>query len=153
MGKKRVIKKSEEELVQGSKLSQSSVAVVPKSTEESPAKRIKAGRVYIYSSYNNTLMTLTDERGNIIANVSAGAIGFKGTRKSTPFAASKVADMLVQIAKSKGLEKIEVKIKGVGAGRDSALRSIGTKGLEVTSIQDITPIPHNGPRPRKVRRV
>jgi len=98
-------------------------------------------------------MTLTDRTGRVLAQVSAGAIGFKGTKKSTPFAASKVADALTQIAKNKGVEELEVFLKGVGAGRDSALRALGAKGFAILSIEDTTPVPHNGPRAAKVRRV
>lgn len=113
----------------------------------------KEGKVYIASSYNNTLMTLTDERGNVLSSFSAGQMGFKGTKKSTPFAASKVADAIALNAQNRGIERVRVLVKGVGSGRDSALRSIGSKGLEIVSITDSTPIPHNGPRPPKVRRV
>lgn len=151
MGKKRIIQKSEEELLKESKVPEQGVS--RKTSEEGSGKKLKEGRVYIYSSYNNTLMTLTDPVGNVISTVSAGSIGFKGTKKSTPFAASKVAENLAQIAKAKGIDKIEIRIKGIGSGRDSALRSLGGKGLEVTSIQDITPLPHNGPRAPKVRRI
>ncbi|OHA61521.1 MAG: 30S ribosomal protein S11 [Candidatus Wildermuthbacteria bacterium RIFCSPLOWO2_02_FULL_47_9c] len=124
-----------------------------KAARVSSSRRVPEGRVYVYSSYNNTLMSLCDAKGNLLAQVSAGAIGFKGTKKSTPFAASKVADALSQIAKNRGVEKVEIFIKGVGSGRDSALRALGSKGFEVSAIRDITPIPHNGPRSRKVRRV
>lgn len=141
MGKKRVAQKAGEETIK--EVSQ---------TQEKPLQ-IKTGRIYIFSSYNNTIMSLTDIRGNVLSNVSAGAIGFKGTKKSTPFAASKVAEAISQIAKNKGIDKVEVFVKGIGAGRDSALRSIGAKEFEVLMIKDITPIPHNGPRPPKVRRV
>ena len=98
-------------------------------------------------------MSLTDPAGNVLSNVSAGAIGFKGARKSTPFAASKVAETLSTHAKNKGIERVEIFIKGIGSGRESALRSFATKGMEILSIRDVTPVPHNGPRPRKVRRV
>jgi len=107
MGKKRVIKKGEEE----------SAAGAPKARSVSAAKKVKEGRVYIYSSYNNTLMSLTTTSGDVLAQVSAGAIGFKGTKKSTPFAASKVVDALTQVAKNRGMEKIEVFIKGIGSCR------------------------------------
>ncbi len=147
MGKKRIIQKGEAGTAERGADAVAGVARV------SSSKRVAEGRVYVYSSYNNTLMSLTDAKGNILAQVSAGAIGFKGTKKSTPFAASKVADALSQIAKSRGVERVEIFIKGVGSGRDSALRSLGSKGFEVSAIRDITPIPHNGPRPRKVRRV
>ena len=151
MGKKRVIQKNEDELVKESK--EIEADSMKKSAIRSPAKKLKEGRVYIYSSYNNTLMTLTDVSGNVISNISAGAIGFKGTKKSTPFAASKVADALAHIAQNRGIEKIEVRLRGVGSGRDSALRSLGAKGFDIVAIRDMTPVPHNGPRMRKVRRV
>ncbi|MEK7510177.1 MAG: 30S ribosomal protein S11 [Patescibacteria group bacterium] len=153
MGKKRVIQKGEQELSQ-----EGEALVVPKTAPQealpaTPEKKLREGRVYINSSYNNTLMTLVDLAGNVISNVSAGSIGFKGTKKATPFAASKVAEALFQIARNKGIEKIQVLMKGIGSGRDAALRSIGGKGIEIVSIKDITPIPHNGPRPPKARRV
>lgn len=147
MGKKRIIKKGGEEPVS------EGAQTTSVTTGKTAARKVAEGRVYVYSSYNNTLMSLCDAKGNVLAQVSAGAIGFKGTKKSTPFAASKVADALSQIARNKGMERIEILIKGIGSGRDSALRALGSKGFEVSSIRDITPIPHNGPRPRKVRRV
>lgn len=147
MGKKRIAQKSgEKEISKG-------VKTEPSSLEVPVEKGFKEGRVYVYSSYNNTIISLTDPKGNVLASLSAGRIGFKGTKKSTPFAASKVADAISQVAESKGIGKVEVFIKGVGAGRDSALRSLGTKTFEIMGIRDITPIPHNGPRPPKVRRV
>jgi len=145
MGKKRIIKKGEE--------GAGGANIGVKQALVSASKRVLEGRVYIFSSYNNILMSLCDTSGNVLAQISAGAIGFKGTKKSTPFAASKVADALAQAARNRGMEKVEIFIKGVGSGRDSALRQLGSKGFEVSSIQDITPVPHNGPRPRKVRRV
>ena len=151
MGKKRFIEKSEDELIKESKEVEASSSA--KSASRSPAKKLKEGRIYIYSSYNNTLMTLTDRKGNVIANVSAGSIGFKGTKKSTPFAASKVADALAHVAQGRGIEKIDIRLKGIGSGRDSALRSFGAKGFDIVSIEDMTAVPHNGPRKRKVRRV
>ncbi|HCM36865.1 MAG TPA: 30S ribosomal protein S11 [Candidatus Wildermuthbacteria bacterium] len=147
MGKKRIIQKGEVGTAEGG------ADAVAKAARVSSSRRVPEGRVYVYSSYNNTLMSLCDAKGNLLAQVSAGAIGFKGTKKSTPFAASKVADALSQIAKNRGVEKVEIFIKGVGSGRDSALRALGSKGFEVSAIRDITPIPHNGPRSRKVRRV
>ena len=117
------------------------------------SKIIKEGRIYIASSYNNTIITLTDSQGNVLGWTSAGSLGFKGTKKSTPFAASKVAEVICQIAKKFGVEKIAVLVKGVGSGRESAIRSLATHGLEVVSIKDVTPNPHNGCRARKVRRV
>lgn len=149
MGKKRIIAKSEEATQGQSSLAKPEGEVLGAQT---PRAR-KEGRIYIFSSYNNTKMSLTDSAGNVLSNVSAGAIGFKGARKSTPFAASKVAETLSTTAKNKGIDRVEILIKGIGSGRESALRSFATKGMEILSIKDITPVPHNGPRPRKVRRV
>jgi len=149
MGKKRIIQQTEEELIrEGEKIS----ARVKKEAV-GPAKRFTEGRVYISSTYNNTIIALTDPQGRILGGTSAGAIGFKGTKKSTPFAASKVAEALSQIARKFGIEKVAVFVKGVGSGRESAIRSLAAKGLEIISIKDVTPTPHNGCRPPKVRRV
>jgi len=149
MGKKRVIKQTEEELLkEGEKVE----AKVKKEAKE-PLKRIKEGRVYIFSSYNNTIITLADLRGNVLGWVSAGSIGFKGAKKATPFAASKIAEAITQIAQKIGIEKIEVLVKGIGSGRESAIRSLAARGLEIVSIKDMTPVPHNGCRPPKARRV
>ena len=149
MGKKRIIAKSEEAPAKMPSGAQPAGEVLG---VQAPRAR-KEGRIYIFSSYNNTKMSLTDPAGNVLSNVSAGAIGFKGARKSTPFAASKVAETLSTAAKNKGIDRVEILIKGIGSGRESALRSFATKGMEILSIRDITPVPHNGPRPRKVRRV
>ncbi|MDO8470585.1 MAG: 30S ribosomal protein S11 [bacterium] len=145
MGKKRIITKGE--------IGEAQAGAVAEPSLKSKKSQSKEGKVYIASSYNNTLMTLTDEKGNVLVSFSAGQMGFKGTKKSTPFAASKVADALSLNAQNRGIERVRVVVKGVGSGRDSALRSIGAKGLEILSITDATPIPHNGPRPPKVRRV
>jgi len=150
MGKKRIIKKTEEELLkEREKIEQA----LKKEVKIEPSKKISEGKVYISTSYNNTLMTITNLRGGVLAWTSAGNIGFKGTKKATPFAASKVAERLVQKAKKIGIERIEVLVKGIGSGRESAIRSLASRGLEISSIKDITPIPHNGCRPPKVRRV
>ena len=108
---------------------------------------------YIKSTFNNTVITLTDKYGNTISWASAGVVGFKGSRKNTPFAAAQAAEKAAQDALSKGLMKIEVRIKGPGGGRESAVRALQSSGLEITSIMDLTPIPHNGCRPPKKRRV
>ena len=150
MGKKRIIAKSEEELL---KEREKVEAKVKKESEVGAISKIKEGRVFISSSYNNTIMTLTDLQGNVLGWISAGSIGFKGTKKATPFAASKVAEALTQKAKKMGIEKVEVLVKGIGSGRESAIRSIAARDLDITSIKDITPVPHNGCRPPKVRRV
>jgi small subunit ribosomal protein S11 len=150
MGKKRIVTKTEEELL---KEREKVEARVQKEIKVRVPQKIKEGKIYISSSYNNTIITLTDLQGNVLNWTSAGNIGFKGTKKATPFAASKVAEALVQAAKKLGIEKIQVLVKGIGSGRESAIRSIATHGLEITSIKDVTPIPHNGCRPPKVRRV
>ena len=108
---------------------------------------------YIKSTFNNTVITLTDKYGNTISWGSSGAVGFKGSRKNTPFAAAQAAEKAAQEAMSRGLTKIEVRIKGPGGGRESAVRALQSAGLEITSIMDLTPIPHNGYRPPKKRRV
>ena len=150
MGKKRIIQKTEEELI---KEKEKIDSAVKKEVKVASSKRISEGRVYISSSYNNTIITLTDAQGNVLSQTSAGKIGFKGTKKATAFAASKTADSLVQGLQKRGIQKIAIFVKGIGSGRDSALRSLANKGFEITSIKDITPIPHNGCRPPKVRRV
>ncbi|MDI6603053.1 MAG: 30S ribosomal protein S11 [Patescibacteria group bacterium] len=150
MGKKRIITKTEEELL---KETEKLETKVEKQIKVKASQKIKEARVYIFSSYNNTIITLTDLRGNVLYWTSAGKLGFKGTKKATPFAASKVAETMVEAVKKIGIEKVVVLIKGIGSGRESALRSLAVRGLDIISIKDITPIPHNGCRPPKVRRV
>ncbi|MGB6839115.1 MAG: 30S ribosomal protein S11 [Microgenomates group bacterium] len=117
-------------------------------------KIIKFGKIYISASFNNTLITITDGAGNTVAWGSAGASGFKGTRKSTPFAATTAVDKVIRDAKEKfGLKEVEIYVKGPGPGRDAALRAIRAAKIKISMIADITPIPHNGPRAKKKRRV
>jgi small subunit ribosomal protein S11 len=111
------------------------------------------GRVYITATFNNTLVTITDASGNTVCWGSAGASGFKGARKSTPFAATSAVEMVARKAQMMGIREVEVYIKGPGAGRDAALRALKSVGLSITLIADVTPIPHNGVRPKKKRRV
>ncbi len=111
------------------------------------------GVAHIKATFNNTIVTLTDQYGNVISWASAGKIGFKGSRKSTPFAAQLSAESAAKEAKELGLQRVEVLIKGPGSGRESAVRSLQAAGLEITAIKDVTPIPHNGCRPPKRRRV
>ncbi|OGY57440.1 MAG: 30S ribosomal protein S11 [Candidatus Colwellbacteria bacterium RIFCSPHIGHO2_02_FULL_45_17] len=115
--------------------------------------RVEAGRVYIKSSYNNTMITVTDEKGGVVAWASAGSLGFAGPKKATPFAASKVTSAIVEKITKTGPHVVDIYISGIGPGRDSAVRSIASSGFDILSINDVTPIPHNGPRPRKARRV
>ena len=150
MGKKRIIVKTEEELL---KEREKIEKALKKEIRVEPSRGIKEGKVFISASYNNTICTLTDPEGKVLAWSSAGNIGFRGTKKATPFAASKVAETLVQKAKKLGVERVEILVKGIGSGRESAIRSLAARGLDVVAIKDITPIPHNGPRPPKVRRV
>ena len=116
-------------------------------------KNIPVGVAHIKSSFNNTIVTLTDREGNVIAWESAGGAGFKGSRKSTPFAAQVTAEAAAQKGMEHGLQKVEVYVKGPGSGRETAIRSLQAAGLEVGTIQDVTPVPHNGCRPPKRRRV
>lgn len=111
------------------------------------------GVAHIKATFNNTIITLTDLNGNVIAWASAGAMGFKGSRKSTSFAAGQAADKAANIALAIGLKRVRVEVKGPGSGRESAIRSLAVVGLEITAIKDVTPIPHNGCRPPKRRRV
>jgi small subunit ribosomal protein S11 len=116
-------------------------------------RNVPFGQAHIKTSFNNTIVTLTDKEGNVIAWETAGGAGFKGSRKSTPFAAQVTADSAAKKGLEQGLEKVEVYVKGPGSGRETAIRSLQAAGLEVTSIRDVTPQAHNGCRPRKRRRV
>lgn len=111
------------------------------------------GRVYVTATFNNTIITVTDQQGLVVRSGSAGSAGFKGTRKSTPFAATMSVQNVAQDIKVRGMEKVDVFVKGIGMGRDAAVRALRAAGIDVTSIADISPIPYNGCRPRKRRRV
>lgn len=150
MGKKKVTVQSEAAAVEEQgKLA----AAETKATRSGKKMRIEHGRVYVNASYNNTVITVTDATGNVLAWSSAGTMGFTGPKKATPFASSKVIAVLADKMKNYGMREVDVVVKGIGSGRDSAIRSLATQGFEITSIKDMTPIPHNGPRPVKVRRV
>ena len=116
-------------------------------------KNIERGAVHIQSTFNNTIITITDTEGNAVSWASAGELGFKGSRKSTPFAAQTAAEQAGKIAVDHGMKTVEVYVKGPGSGRESAIRALQTVGLDITMIKDVTPIPHNGCRPPKRRRV
>lgn len=117
-------------------------------------KQTGLGRVYISASFNNTLVTVTDEGGKTLVWGSSGASGFKGTRKATPYAATTAVDKVIKKAKEEnGINEVEIYVKGPGPGRDAALRAIRAAGVKISLIADITPIPHNGPRPKKKRRI
>jgi small subunit ribosomal protein S11 len=135
------------------------MAKTEKPAEKQPAKKKKTKRVvsdgvvHIHSTFNNTLITITDQVGNVLAWSSAGAVGFKGSRKGTPFAAQLAADAAAKKAMDSGVRNVQVHVKGPGAGRESALRSLQSAGFHITVIRDVTPIPHNGCRAPKRRRV
>ena len=145
MGKKRVARKAP---------SQADEALRTRALGKIPKKKIESGVLYINSSYNNTILTLTDAKGNVVLWASAGSLGFKGTKKGTPFAASKAAELVAEKIKLIGLKNVEIIIKGIGAGRESAIRTFLNRAeADVKSIKDATPIPHGGVKPPKPRRV
>ena len=143
MGKKRIIKKSGGGETSGASRALSRV----------PKKKLDTGVLNVLATFNNTILTLCDTKGNSIISASSGALGFKGSRKSTPFAAAKVGEIMGEKATQMGLKEAVVVIRGVGAGRESALRAFAGKGINIVKISDRTPVPHNGPRAPKARRV
>ena len=144
MGKKRIIRKTGGSVDQGLK---------SRSLSRTAKRAIAAGTLHIHATYNNTKVLLADKEGNAIAWSSSGALGFSGAKKGTPFAAAKVGELVGDKAALIGVKEVDVVIRGVGAGRESALRAFAGKGIEVSRISDDTPVPHNGPRPPKPRRV
>jgi len=143
MGKKRIAKKGGGSDVAGSSRALSRI----------PKKKVLSGTLNILATFNNTLLTLCDKKGNSVMAASSGALGFKGARKSTPFAAAKVGEIIGDKAQQMGMKEADVIVRGVGAGRESALRAFAGKGITITSITDKTPVPHNGVRAPKPRRV
>ena len=146
MGKKKVTEKPDTET------KEKAVETAPK-TGAKKSKIVEKARIYINATYNNTMITVTDMKGNVLVWASAGSLGFVGPKKATPFAATKIVSIVAEKMAAFGINEAEVFVKGVGSGRDSALRSFINRGLNVTNIKDKTPIPHNGPRPPKVRRI
>ena len=124
-----------------------------KTTKRKPRKNVARGIAHVKATFNNTLVTITDLNGAVISRGTAGSMGFKGTRKSTPFAAQRAADSAAHGAIRNGMKEVEVRVKGAGSGRESAVRALSNSGLKVTSIEDVTPLPHNGCRAKKRRRV
>ncbi len=143
MGKKRIMKKS----------GGSDVAGTSRALNRIPKRKLATGRLNILATFNNTLITLCDAKGNAVMSASSGALGFKGSRKSTPFAAAKVGEIIGEKAQQMGMKDAEVIVRGVGAGRESALRAFAGKGIGIIRISDKTPVPHNGPKAPKPRRV
>ncbi len=127
--------------------------VAKKTSKKRVRKNVDRGQAHIHASFNNTIVTLTDAEGNAISWASAGGLGFKGSKKSTPYAAQMAAEAAAQAALPHGLKSVEVMVKGPGSGREAAIRALQACGIEVTSITDVTPVPHNGCRPPKRRRV
>lgn len=151
MGKKRIIAKGEQSHDQ--KESNQGGGDANRLPEEGRKGKLLKGIAHIQATYNNTIITITDDKGNAIASSSAGSIGFSGAKKATPFAAARVAEVVVEKIKKSGIQDISVRVSGVGSGRDSAIRALANHGLNIIGIKDITPVPHNGPRSKKVRRV
>lgn len=143
MGKKRIIKKGGSGDSSGTSRA---LARIPK-------KKVLAGTLNVLATFNNTILTLCDTKGNSLISASSGTLGFKGSRKSTPFAAAKVGEILAEKAEQMGMKEANVVIRGVGAGRESSLRGFSSRGITITRIVDETPVPHNGPRPPKERRI
>lgn len=144
MGKKRIVKKNSSGV---------DSALKARSLSKMLKKKVVEGMLYVESTYNNTRLSLTDKEGNVLAWSSSGALGFKGAKKGTPFAASKIGELLGEKAKGSGIKEVEVVVKGVGSGRESAIRAFSSFGVEIVSIVDKTPVPHNGPKARKPRHI
>ena len=144
MGKKRIVK-TDTETQEGE--------IKTVANEVSAKKRVEAGVLHVRSTYNNTQLILTDKKGNVLATESSGKLGFKGAKKGTPFAAAKVGETLGLKAQALGIKEIGVVVKGVGSGRESGIRGFISKGINLAYIKDATPVPHNGPKPKKPRRV
>lgn len=151
MGKNKIAEKEEVGAKTTEKAAEKASVKTPAS--KSSKKKVDAGTLYVQSTYNNTMCLLTDMKGNALAASSAGALGFKGAKKGTPFAAAKVGEVLATKAAEMGVKEVAVVIKGVGSGRESAVRSFITKGINISSVKDVTPVPHNGPRQPRPRRV
>jgi small subunit ribosomal protein S11 len=144
MGKKRIVKKNSSGV---------DSALKARSLAKAIKKRVVDGTLFVESSYNNTRLSLADKAGNVLAWSSSGALGFKGAKKGTPFAAGKIGELIGEKAQQIGLKEVNVVVKGVGSGRESAIRSFSAFGVDIVSILDKTPVPHNGPKPRKPRHV
>ncbi len=150
MGKKRIIQETTEGILKEKEVRDKETG---KGKKEIQGKRVSRGKVFVQSTYNNTIITITDMDGHVLAWESAGAVGFKGPKKATPFAASKAIESLIKKIAKVGFKEAMVFVKGVGSGREAAVRALTANGIDVISIKDITPIPHNGCRSQKPRRV
>ena len=154
MGKKRIITKEEEAKGAATKTAASSDAKpAAAAPAKSSKKRVDSAKLYVQSTYNNTLVSVSDRQGNVLMASSSGALGFRGAKKGTPFAAAKVGETLGAKAQEMGVREIDVIVVGVGSGRESAIRGFISKGINISSITDMTPVPFNGPKAKKPRRV
>lgn len=147
MGKIKIITKEEVPSVDTAKVSDTSTRV------KTPKKKIIAGTLHVEATFNNTKVVLSDVDGNTLFWTSAGSLGFKGAKKGTPFAASKAGSVIGEKAKALGIKEVDVKVKGVGSGREPTIRAFMAHDIEITAVRDVTPVPHNGPKPKKPRRV
>ena len=144
MGKKRIVKKNSSGV---------DSALKARSLAKGVKRKVLEGTLYVESTYNNTRLSLADKEGNVIAWSSSGALGFKGAKKGTPFAAAKIGELIGEKAEQAGIKSVNVVVKGVGSGRESAIRSLSAFNIDITGIEDRTPVPHNGPKPRRPRHV
>ena len=148
MGKIKIITKEEEK-----ENIDAAVETSPKGTVKVPKKKIVAGTLNIEATFNNTKVVLSDKEGNTLFWTSAGSLGFKGAKKGTPFAAGKAGAVIGEKAKALGIKEVDVKVKGVGSGREPTIRAFMAYDIEISAVRDLTPVPHNGPKPKKPRRV
>lgn len=151
MGKKKIQTQTQQEALKEKEIQESAQKKAAASQQKS--KRLDRGQVYIQSTYNNTIITVCDGRGDVLAWSSAGSLGFKGPKKATPYAASKTVETVIEKVKKVGLKDVNVYVKGIGSGREAAVRALAAHGLNLLAIKDVTPVPHNGCRPPKVRRI
>ncbi len=150
MGKIKIINKKEEgKIVEGDAV----VAEAPKASVKVPKSKVISGTLHVEATFNNTKVVLSDKNGNTLFWTSAGALGFKGAKKGTPFAASKAGSVIGEKAKALGIKEVDVKVKGVGSGREPTIRAFMAYDIEISGVRDLTPVPHNGPKPKKPRRV
>ncbi len=149
MGKIKIITKEEDKKEVLDKVPE----VTPKPGTKVPKKKIVSGTLHVEATFNNTKIVLSDKEGNTLFWTSAGALGFKGAKKGTPFAASKAGSVIGEKAKALGIKEVDVKVKGVGSGREPTIRAFMAYDIEITGVNDVTPVPHNGPKPKKPRRV
>lgn len=150
MGKVKVITKEEEKIKSSDK---EQVESAPKQGVKVPKKKVVSGTLHVEATFNNTKIVLSDKEGNTLFWTSSGALGFKGAKKGTPFAASKAGSVIGEKAKALGIKEVDVKVKGVGSGREPTIRAFMAYDIDITGIKDMTPVPHNGPKPKKPRRV